>query len=226
MADGKSGMASTATSVSREPGTSDGSTTHVEEEDDDLQTEASSRSSGSTDTMQPPAVPNNTPASRSESSDVGEDPTSPPSSPDLASAVAALNLHAGGPPSSTSSESDYEEGKAHLRGPLRSELDLHKQLFKAPPVKKTKKNRVTWDRHAGRFKRIGNRSPPEEHYHEYDTWAKVAEEDVERGLQRLVMAAKDQARISDAKTPAEWYSERVAELLSKQELKFDEKALK
>lgn len=51
-------------------------------------------------------------------------------------------------------------------------------------------------------------------------------EDIERGLKRLIVAAKDLRKMDDSKSVEGYYSEAIAGILEKSELKFDPKHLK
>ena len=131
------------------------------------------------------------------------------------------------PPSSTSSSF---EGKARMRGPVRSELSLHKQLFKQlpPPARKKKitRNRTEAGHSSTRKKKHSNTSPPDEHVHEHSTWMAFALEDLDRALKRLAVGAKDEHKINDSKTVEEYYSENLADQINKAEMLFDSKYLK
>ena len=117
-------------------------------------------------------------------------------------------------------------GKAHLRGNVRSDVPLLKQLFKMPPKPTKKKLKVTKGR-ADTTKAIksNNTSPPSEHIHEHSTWVNVAVEDITRGLKRLAEAASDLHKIDDSKTIEEYYSEILANVVKEADVKFDPKYL-
>jgi hypothetical protein len=123
---------------------------------------------------------------------------------------------------------------------MRYDLPLLNQLFKAPPPQprrsvRRKRSRVTFRRVLGNSsstatptatKGKSDISPPNEHVHEHTTWIDYAIEDVDHSLKRLVMAGKDLHRLDNSKTETEHYSEKLAELIQKQEFKFDPAALK
>lgn len=61
---------------------------------------------------------------------------------------------------------------------------------------------------------------------EASAWEGFAEEDVEKGLQRLAMLAKDLHKVDNTKTAEQHYSERLSKILKGAEFKFDASKLK
>ncbi len=135
---------------------------------------------------------------------------------------------------STTSHSNGE-GKAHLRGPTRSDVPLHYQLFKHPswPRKKLRprlSRTYVGSPHSHEHSHHDDHlselvSPPNEHVHEQDTWVQFAMEDIDRGLKRLIVAARDLRKMDDSKSAEEYYSETLADVVKKQEMAFDERKL-
>lgn len=117
------------------------------------------------------------------------------------------------PPNSVA-EPVAEEGKAHLRARLRGDVPLLQQLFKSPATKR-KGKRVT------KRALVSTAVEPIEHVHEGSTWAHLAKEDVARGLQRMVMAAKDMNKIDETVPVERFYNQMLAEVLKEAEIKFD-----
>ncbi len=187
----------------------------------------------------PTTVPVNTRAPASDAGE-GQSQSSSSSSDHLSGLMSAFDLQMATMAKQTPlppSEQDTNEGRAHLRGPLRSELSLYKQLFKAPPPRpakpaKRKKPKQALIRDAGEpavspttLHRY-DAPPTTEHVHEQNTWVTVALEDIDRGLKRLVMAAKDQKLIDNSKTAAQHYSGYLARAIKAQELQLDPEELK
>ena len=124
------------------------------------------------------------------------------------------------------SQRDVAEGKAHLRAGFRSELDLHKQLFKKPPrppKPSDKKRKVT--KRPGTARAPSDRSPPNEHVHENSIWLDIAVEDVSTALKRLAVAAQDLNRLDNSKSVGDHYSAVLADIIKKGEIGFDSKYL-
>jgi hypothetical protein len=131
-----------------------------------------------------------------------------------------------------------EEGKAHLRVPVRSDIPLLRQLFKAPP-KLQRKAKRGWKRAkkvvgvdvASRSstpkpkKGDHDVSPPNEHVHEHSVWEDVAREDLNNAINRTKQYALDMVRINDARAVEDYYSELLADAVNKGDLKFDKKYL-
>ena len=168
----------------------------------------------------PPAPPANSPQTMSEAGGVG--------SLDLAMANAMLGEGAGGDPTPPPSEVD---GKAHLRDDVRSDMPLLKQLFKQPP-KPVKMGKMKVTRRlleaanpSLRKSKHKNTSPPNEHTHEASIWHEIAIEDVTNAIKRMGTAAKDMHKLDDSKTVEEYYSETLADIINKGEIKFDPKYL-
>ncbi|KAI7275987.1 hypothetical protein KC345_g6854 [Hortaea werneckii] len=61
---------------------------------------------------------------------------------------------------------------------------------------------------------------------EASAWEGFAEEDVEKGLQRLAMLAKDLHKVDSTKTAEQHYSERLSKILKEAEFQFDPSMLK
>ncbi|KAI6796133.1 hypothetical protein KC363_g4767 [Hortaea werneckii] len=61
---------------------------------------------------------------------------------------------------------------------------------------------------------------------EASAWEGFAEEDVEKGLQRLAMLAKDLHKVDNSKTAEQHYSERLSKILKEAEFQFDASKLK
>ncbi|KAI7489724.1 hypothetical protein KC367_g1310 [Hortaea werneckii] len=61
---------------------------------------------------------------------------------------------------------------------------------------------------------------------EASAWEGFAEEDVEKGLQRLAMLAKDLHKVDNTKTAEQHYSERLSKILKEAEFQFDASKLK
>ncbi|KAI7530321.1 hypothetical protein KC331_g14730 [Hortaea werneckii] len=61
---------------------------------------------------------------------------------------------------------------------------------------------------------------------EASAWEGFAEEDVEKGLQRLAMLAKDLHKVDNTKTAEQHYSERLSRILKEAEFQFDASKLK
>ncbi|GAB1735322.1 hypothetical protein NU219Hw_g2961t1 [Hortaea werneckii] len=61
---------------------------------------------------------------------------------------------------------------------------------------------------------------------EASAWEGFAEEDVEKGLQRLAMLAKDLHKVDNTKTAEQHYSERLSKILKEAEFQFDPSKLK
>lgn len=184
----------------------------------------------------PTTVPVNTRAPASDAGE-GQSQSSSSSSDHLSGLMSAFDLQMATMAKQTPlppSEPDTNEGRAHLRGPLRSELSLYKQLFKAPPPRpaKRKKPKQALIRDAGELAvspttlHQYDTPPTTEHVHEQNTWVTVALEDIDRGLKRLVMAAKDQKLIDNSKTAAQHYSGYLARAIKAQELQLDPEELK
>ena len=119
------------------------------------------------------------------------------------------------------------EGKAHLRGRVRGDVPLLQQLFKQPPkaakrVRRMTKQAVTGVAQSSREAEDQNHI---EHVHEGSTWVNLAMEDVSRGLERLVMAAKDLNKIESGQSVEHYYNEKLAEVLKAAEIQFDPKYL-
>ena len=121
------------------------------------------------------------------------------------------------------------EGKAKLRAPLRENMPLSRQLFKLPAKKKN--TRLMRRRLIDRT--YSTPSPTKmaevetivEEYPEHSMLGPVAEEDVELGLRRLAMLAKDEHQQDGSKSVEEYYSVRLAKLIKKAEVAFDAKHL-
>jgi hypothetical protein len=185
-------------------------------------------------------APPNTPATRSAADAVQED--NQRTELRLAVAQIVLDQHPGAimptrpTPSATSevtSQASIEKGRAHLRGPFRSELDMHKQLFKAPlpkPVRPLKRKKYktkliapppkTASSSSG-SRANGGVSPPNEHVHEFTMWPQYAEEDLERGLKRAQQLAEDTWRNDQSRSITQVYSELVSRMIKKQGIVFD-----
>lgn len=115
-----------------------------------------------------------------------------------------------------------EEGKAHLRTRVRSDVPLLQQLFKRPPkIGKRVRSKVTRKAFAGPSTPKASDHNGIPHFHEHTTWTNVAKEDIERGLQRLATAARDEHQIDGSKTVQDYYSEKLAEVIKRAEIKFD-----
>ena len=128
------------------------------------------------------------------------------------------------------SEGDDSKGKARLRAPVRKDVPLLNQLFKAAPRPVRKKVKVTRRRldvnnATTSEPKKSDKTPPEYHVHEHSTWLNMALEDVARGLKRLARAAKDENLIDDSKTVEEHYSENLAKEIKEVEIEFDLKYL-
>ena len=138
-------------------------------------------------------------------------------------------------PTPPESEADHDEGKAHLRAPVRDNIPLLKQLFKQPPKQASRRRaKVTRRRLLDPIATSANNTTGRKkadspllagHVHENSTWVKLAVEDVERGLERLATAAKDEHKIDPTKTVEEYYSETLAEIIKGAEIKLDPKHL-
>ena len=61
---------------------------------------------------------------------------------------------------------------------------------------------------------------------EASAWEGFAEEDVEKGLQRLAMLAKDLHKVDNTKTAEQHYNERLSKILKEAEFQFDASKLK
>ncbi|KAK5124467.1 hypothetical protein LTR85_001684 [Meristemomyces frigidus] len=70
-----------------------------------------------------------------------------------------------------------------------------------------------------------NVTPDASDFMEHSIWEGIAEEDVEKALQRLAMLAKDEFKKDRGKSVEKYYSDRLAKLLKGAEIKFDVGAL-
>jgi hypothetical protein len=129
---------------------------------------------------------------------------------------------------------DTSEGKAHLRGPIRSDLPLRNQLFKTPPKldKKTrrkskmaKKVIIDSNRSSTPKQTKGSLTPPTEHVHEHSVWGDVAREDLANVLVRAKQYAEDMHENDSSKSKEDYYSELLAAVIKKGPLEFDTKYL-
>jgi hypothetical protein len=131
-----------------------------------------------------------------------------------------------------------EEGKAYLRVPVRSDIPLLRQLFKAPP-KLERKAKRGWKRAK---KAVGvdvasrsstpkpkkgdhDVSPPNEHVHEHSVWEDVAREDLNNAINRTKQYAMDMVRLDNTRTIEDYYSELLANSINKGDVKFDKRYL-
>jgi hypothetical protein len=127
-----------------------------------------------------------------------------------------------------------EKGKAHLRVPARSDIPLLRQLFKAPP-KLERKAKRGWERAkkvvgvdvASRSStpkpKQGDHdvSPLNEHVHEHSVWEDVAREDLGNAIGRTKQYAMDMHCLDNSRSVEDFYSELLATMISKGDLKFD-----
>lgn len=185
----------------------------------------------------PPVVPANTPATQSvvEGMTLLDLNNAHDTLAQLSDDQGLGTSEASNPPSSPTAErigsvGSADEGKARLRRPVRSDVSLLTQLFKAPPSKMKKelkraKNAVVDRASTPKPKKDHDVSPPNEHVHEHSVWEDVAKEDLQRGLERAAQYAKDMVRINDSKNAEEYFSELLAEAIKGGDMKFDTKYL-
>ncbi|RMX93420.1 hypothetical protein D0867_14210 [Hortaea werneckii] len=137
------------------------------------------------------------------------------------------------PPSST----DDVKGK-HDIGPASSE-NLQASMF---GIVSSEQPRLTYTPTVAAYNDANDThdlaTPTPDHHTEHDyfgdgpvfpeasAWEGFAEEDVEKGLQRLVMLAKDLHKVDNTKTAEQHYSERLSKILKEAEFQFDASKLK